>query len=178
MLEPMTVRVEVWPVAADEISLWLLSGADAWRSDAVPADSEPHAEVEWVLTRESQAVEDVALLHSTSWRVEGPAVLLTYIAVLRTDGLVHDKWPAAKPISLELSEHVGKPFRHGPAEPPTPRYIDVLLHGIRHLRFLLDTDSESGAALDQHWHRYLRALEPALATMYSDQQPATGEQRP
>ena len=25
MLEPMTVHVEVWPVAADEIGLWLLS---------------------------------------------------------------------------------------------------------------------------------------------------------
>lgn len=29
MLEPMTVLVEVWPIAADEIGLWLLSGDNA-----------------------------------------------------------------------------------------------------------------------------------------------------
>jgi len=38
--------------------------------------------------------------------------------------------------------------------------------------------TQSGTALDEHWRRYLRALEPALATMYSDQQPAMGEQSP
>jgi hypothetical protein len=50
-------------------------------------------------------------------------------------------------------------MRHTAAELPTPRYIDVLMRGIRHLRFLLDTDSESAAAFDEHWQRYLRALE-------------------
>jgi hypothetical protein len=31
VFEPMTVHVEVWPVAADEIGLWLVSGDDCWR---------------------------------------------------------------------------------------------------------------------------------------------------
>ena len=33
MMEPMTTRVEVWPVAADELGIWLISGDDAWRPD-------------------------------------------------------------------------------------------------------------------------------------------------
>jgi hypothetical protein len=49
MLEPMTVWIEAWPVAADNTSLWLISGHDAWRSGPVMADDEPHAELEHVL---------------------------------------------------------------------------------------------------------------------------------
>ena len=77
MLEPMTVHVEVWPIAADEIGLWLVSGDDCWRAGPVMADDEPHSEVEYAVS-EHMLLDDVALLHSTSWRVDGPRVVLTY----------------------------------------------------------------------------------------------------
>lgn len=124
MLEPMTVRVEVWPVAADETGLWLVSGDDALRSAAVPADSEPHAEVEITLAR-SGLMDHVTLLHSTSWRVDGPAILLTYVAVVATDDFVRGIWPGARPITVDLADAVGKPPTHAASEPPTPRYIDT-----------------------------------------------------
>jgi len=172
MTEPMTTRVEVWPVAADEAGIWLLSGADAWRPNLpVPADSEPHAEVELTLAQNG-AGEGVALLHSTSWRVDGPTVVLTYVAAIRPRGLVLDAWPDAKPVSLELAEAIGPATPHGPAEVPTPSYAHVLLHALRHLAFLRDTDATSRQAFDRNWLRHLDRLNPALAGMYDVEQHA------
>ena len=69
MMEPMTTRVEVWPVAADELGIWLISGDDAWRPDLpVMADNEPHFDVELELASH-HAKDSTTLLHSTSWRV-------------------------------------------------------------------------------------------------------------
>jgi hypothetical protein len=166
MAEPMTVWVEVWPVAADEVGIWLLSGDDAWRPDLpVMADNEPHADVELLLA-EHDALDAAALLHSTSWRVDGPRVILTYMAVIRCPTLVREHWPTARPISIRVARAVGRPPTHAPVEPPAPRYIDVLMHGLRHLRFLLDTDATAAAALDEAWRQHLASFEPALTSMY------------
>jgi hypothetical protein len=170
MAEPMTVHVEVWPVAADEVGLWLVSGDDAWQSGPVMSDDEPHSEVQYALSRHN-AEDKAALTHSTSWRVDGQVILLTYLVAIKVPALVRDTWPDALPISLDLAKVVGKPLPHAATEPPTPRYIDVLFHGLRHLRFLMDTDATNTAALDNHWRRYLAMLDPALATMYTDATP-------
>lgn len=168
MSEPMTVRVEVWPVTADATGLWLVSGNDAWRpSLPVMADNDIHAEVELELARNG-ALDDAVLLHSTSWRPDPSGLLLTYVAVLRKAGEVRMNWPGAEPISTRLPEAVGRPLTHGPTEPPLPRFVDVLLHGIRHLAWLRDTDATVASALDEHWRRHLAALRPALAGMYSE----------
>ena len=169
MLEPMTVHVEVWPIGADEIGLWLLSGDDAWRSGPVMADDEPHSDVEYAITTH-MPLDFVAILHSTSWRVDGPRVVLTYMALARTTAFVREAWPEARPINLELAEAVGKPLPYKPSEAPTPRHIDVLMHGLRHLRFLMSTDSANAAAMDEHTRRHLAKLDPAFAAMYNDRQ--------
>ncbi|GAA5188211.1 hypothetical protein GCM10023322_38340 [Rugosimonospora acidiphila] len=129
------------------------------------ADSEPHAEAEPALAQ-NQALDDLLLLHSTSWRVDGPAVMVTYIAVISSFGLVRDRWPDARPVRIGLATAVGKPPVASPVEPPEPRYIDVLMHALRHIRFLLETDDTNSAVLDQRWRRHLASLEPALAGMY------------
>jgi hypothetical protein len=163
------VRVEVWPVAADEFGIWLVSEeADAWRSDYVPAVTEPHKIAEQLLDAREQ-FNRLRLLHSTSWRTDRDAVVLTYIAVLGGHGsheYVRDVWTSARPLTLDTAEAVGRPLPHGPVEPPTPRYIDVLMHGVRHLRFLLETDIQAQAGLDDHWRRSLSELQPTLAGMY------------
>ena len=167
MLGPMATRVEVWPVAADEVGIWLVSGDDAWRPGLpVMADGDPHFDVEMELSRHGVTEGQATLIHSTSWRVDGPSCVHTYIAVIPVDGLVRDQWPDALPVSLSVTQTVGKPLPHEAAEPPTPRYIDVLMHGLRHLRFLLDTDSTAAAALVDPWPTYLAELEPVLAGMY------------
>lgn len=174
MLEPMTVRVEVWPLAADEVGIWLLSGSDAWRSPAIMADSEPHTEVEFQLA--THDVPGAAVLHSTSWRTEGTSVIVTYVAVIDAGSAVRVAWPAALPVTTVLAAEVGKPPTHAPTEAPAPRYIDVLMHGLRHLRWLADpaNDATSAAAFPAYWRQHLAPLEPALATMYDEPHRAAG----
>ena len=183
MSELMASWVEVWPVAADEVGVWLLSGIDPWRPTLpVMADSEPHGEVEMELAGHcaagaagNRALEAAVMLHSTSWRVSGPRLILTYMAVIQCQDLVRTEWPDALPISLAVTDAVGKPFTHAPADAPTPRDIDVLMHGIRHLKFLAETDATNGAALDANWRRHLEHLKPALAGMYDEQHKPTND---
>ncbi|NRQ35763.1 hypothetical protein HII36_28595 [Nonomuraea sp. NN258] len=165
MSERTEVIVEVWPVSADEIGLWLISGKDAWRSEAVLQDSDPHTAVTDLLSVNGSS-DGVKLLHSTSWRAEGTAVVLTYVAVIGCSAFVRDKWQNAAPISPALPDAVGKPIQVEATEAPIPRYIDVLMHGLRHLQFLLQTDSEARAALCGRWPDHLAVFRPALAGMY------------
>lgn len=166
MAENMPVYVEVWPVAADRLGIWLVSGTDAWRASLpVYSDDEPHSDVNHLLS-ENGARRDALLTHSTSWRVDGNRLLLTYVVVLGVSGNVRERWPEALPIDSSLTDVVGKPFDHDPTDPPTPRYIDVLMHALRHLAFLRDNDSTSNAALTAEWRTHLEGLHPALAGMY------------
>lgn len=170
MLEPMTVRVEVWPVAADEIGLWLISGQDAWQSDNVFADGDLHYEVEFLLAEHE--ITTPAALHSTSWRPDGTAVVLTYMAVIRTPGYVRDRWPAAAPLTPALADAVGRPPTHAATEAPVPRHVDVLLHGLRHLKYLYEHDATNAAAMGDPWARHLAPFESALAGLYSERHDA------
>ena len=181
MGELMTVAVEVWPLAADEAAIWLVSGGDSWRFGPVEAASDVHYEAELLLFRHDidpdsalfiempgRPVTDV--IHSTSWRPHGPSIVLTYMAVVRAPGYVLDSWPQAAPVTAALPVAVGKAPPHGAAEVPVPRVVDVLLHGLRHLRFLAadEGDAETAAALDANWLRHLAPLRPALAEMFSE----------
>jgi hypothetical protein len=160
----LRVRVEVWPVSADINGLWLLSGSDAWRSGPVPADTDPHAAVEQLLAR-GGALDDARVIHSTSWRAEDDAVIVTYVAALACPD-VHDHWPGSKPISLDLPGAAGPPLEHPAAGPPMPDYAHVLLHAVRHMAFLADTDGAAREALTPEWVTHLAAFTPALAGMY------------
>ena len=181
MDENMTVTVEVWPLAADEAAIWLISDGDAWRHGPVKAASDVHYEAERLLFQHDidpdsaffveipdRPMTDV--IHSTSWRPDGPTIVLTYMAVVKTDGYVRDRWPAAMPVTAALPEAIGKAPPHGPTQVPVPRVADVLLHGIRHLRWLAtdEGDAETAAALDENWLRHLAPLRPALAKMFSE----------
>jgi hypothetical protein len=160
----MGVTAECWPLAADAAGIWLLSGDDAWRTDRIDADSEPHFEVEALLW--ARACPEAALLHSTSWRVDGQRCVLSYVAVIDLPDLVLQHWPTARPVSPELLPAVGSPVLLPAAEAPVPRYVDVLHHGIRHLAFLRQTDAPARAVLGGSWPAHLDALRPALAGMY------------
>jgi hypothetical protein len=163
---PMSVVAEAWPVAADEAGIWLISGTGAWYPDTeVMSDSLPHFEVELAL-HEHGIKDKPAAMHSTSWRVEGMNLVVAYMAVIRPINFVREEWPGALPITIEMSEMVGKPPTHAANEPPGPRHIDVLMHGLRHLRFLMDNDATIAAAMGDTWRRHLAPFTPVLATMY------------
>lgn len=171
-MQPMMTRVEVWPLAADPVGIWLCA-PDAWRpSTPIMSDSQPHDEVVLELARQGVTPGDTAILHSTSWRVDGQGVILTYVAVLNTPGpspMVRAHYPLAQPLALEMHKLVGRPAAHAPDQPPVPRRIDVLLHGVRHLRFLRDNDAQVSRALGDWWHTHLDQWAPALFAMYHDQ---------
>src|SRR5690242_5924652 len=101
----MTVSVEVWPLGADDAAIWLLSDGDAWRFGPVEAASDVHYEVELLLFQHGIDPDDAVfirvldaapradVIHSTSWRPEATAIVLTYMAVVRAPGYVLDRWP-------------------------------------------------------------------------------------
>jgi len=182
-IDHMGVTVEVWPVAADQTGIWLLSGSDAWRDEQrLQADTTVHAEVELLLhangvdladLRGLRDISNLVALHSTSWRQAPGNVQMTYLAIVECDGLVRETWPEAMPITELLPDAVGRPAAHGAAEQPDPRRVDVLLHalrdllwGLEHLRFLSEEDAAVAAALSDDWRRALEPFRPALSNMY------------
>jgi hypothetical protein len=170
MFEPMATWVEVWPFAADKRGIWLVSGVGAWHPGTyVPADSSPHGEVELLLA-ENGALTEARFIHGSSWRHEAPRQIDTFIVVLDLgDEYVRARWPQAAPVDEMLPFEVGKPLDHLPDEPPTPRPVDVLLHGLRLLRHESESNSTTRATLaglSGDWLRHLQAFAPALAKMY------------
>ena len=160
----MNVQVEVWPVAADDVGLWLLSGETPWLSAPITQDSDPHFEVEELCFTHPRPV----LVHSTSWRPDGPHIVLTYIVVYDTGAQpVLETWPVANPVSSALLDAVGPPATNAAHDVPIPRHVDVLVHAIRHLRFLQEHDATAADALPAAWRVHLEKLRPALAGLYS-----------
>lgn len=174
MNEPMPTYVEIWPVGCDANGLWLLD-QDAWRpSLPIMADTEPHAEVELELhTRGLDPNGDhVLAIHSTSWRPDRVGLVLTYMVAVDCPARdILDHWPHAMPIGPELVDAANEerlPLL-GPKTPPEPQYLMVLLHGIRHLAMLVETDDDLARALSGgHWQRHFARLQPAMARMYRD----------
>lgn len=163
----MNVQVELWPVAADDAGVWLLSGKAPLLSAPIPQDSDPHYEVEWLLGRLWPLSGGVSLVHSTSWRPDGPHVVLTYVAVIDTPAPVLSDWSGAAPISALLLESVGPMPTNAAHDAPRPRHIDVLVHAVRHLRFLQEFDATAADALPPAWDAHLAKLRPSLAGLYS-----------
>lgn len=162
----MNVQVEVWAVASDVNGIWLVNGGEAWRSAPIVQDSDPHFEVENVLADQAMT-DDVRVVHSTSWRADGPHVVLTYIAVVERGSVVISDWPKALPLGEELLAAVGPPPTNPATAAPLPRYVDVLAHAVRHLRFLLDHDATARAAMPASLVPHLTRLTPALAGLYA-----------
>lgn len=105
--------------------------------------------------------DHTAWSHSTSWRYDGERTLLTYIVWVQArllDGLptrslavLADTPPAAGPLA------------------PRPRQIreeDVLVHGLRHLHYLVCHQQEPlavNALADSEAMAFIQCLSPALA---------------
>jgi len=170
-IERKPVRAEVWPLAADGQGIWLCSGDRPWLTDPVDSDLAVHDVVAGEVWRRSPPEHPGrTLLHSTSWRDGDDGLTVTYVAVMPTLGqFVVDVWRRAKPVSDLLIDVVGAPEPHGAARVPMPRDVDVLHHAVRHLTFLLHTDSEAAAALVGPWRVALEGFAPALAGMYGGQ---------
>jgi hypothetical protein len=173
MTENMGTIGEYWVIAADRVGIWHVLGDRPGYTAPVPADSEPHFEIELELLRLGLR-DRVTLMHSTSWRVDYKlgGLVVTYMVVMAADDLVRGIWPDARPVTALLADTVGRPPTHAADEAPAPRHIDVLLHGLRHLRFLLEHDATNAAAMGDLLRCHLEPLVPAQARMYDQQHEA------
>ena len=181
MFEPMTIWVELWPVVADDLGLWLVSGEKPWRDGPVMADSSVHFMIESLLREHAidpagaKEGGDCLWLHSTSWRPDGPRQFDVYIAAVRAGDLALAKWPDAKPITPDLLDQDngrGKPPTHGPTEEPVPRTLDVLFHGLGHLKDQIRKNATTRAAVGEVWRVQLEPYEETLAGMYQTPHPS------
>lgn len=182
----MTVGVEVLAFAADRTGIYSINGgAGGWVSDPIRSDSSVHWEVEGTLREHSIPEELWMALHSTSatepgsawpspagaqwtsWRPKDAMVVLTYAVLVAPPGeYVLDTWPDALPVSAALAEFIGQPESYDPTMPPLPRNGDVMLHLLRTVKGLLDTDDDNAAAAGPLWASHLGKLAPAFARMY------------
>ncbi len=162
----MHVVAHVWPLAADDAGIWLLSGGGPWQSLPVPADSEPHEAAELELMTH-QALAETVVLHSSGWLIEGNAVVTTYFAIVDCPGEpAKAHWPQAEPVSPGLARLMGPPPTHGATEAPAPPFWHVLQHAVRHVAYLRDRDATVAAKLTPAWRRHLAEWQPEIARMY------------
>jgi hypothetical protein len=178
MAEPMGLYAEVWPLAADEAGIWLVTGDRLVTGSPVTSDSDPWDECKLLLAEIGVTEPGTfAYLHGTSCRPDHGKYVITHVAVVETDGPVRADWPFALPLTAELMDYVGKPLPHGPTTAPVPRDVDVALHAAGHLADLLGRNSEFRAlvygepgtppmASGPDWLKHLSVLDPKLAMMY------------
>lgn len=179
MTEYMRTTIEVFPVAATDQGVWLLSGSEPWVDDAgVASDSNPWWDFEALLRAhgirpspadlQAENLQVTAVLsHQTSnrWdrtgRVSGQ--VNTFMSVLPDDVLL----PGSRPVSLQAVQLMGRPLTHASTDLPVViTGADVLLHGLRHLWHLVMFDATARADMPPKLARHLEVLRPALAGLY------------
>jgi hypothetical protein len=156
MMAPLTFDVD-GPIQAEIFVIWLngdrleLSGpcgAAPWYVEINRGD-DPVRTVER-LTRDTLGAP--RLVHSTSWRRDRDAVILSF-AVVVDPTLVRDL--ASAPIArAELARSAAT------AAPEAIASAQVLEHGLRHLAWLARDDPVVSAELSETWHTVLAAYVP------------------
>src|SRR5215472_16569069 len=77
---------EIWPLALDDLGIWLISGRDAWRTGPVPSGSGADFEAKLELFAYGIGEDQLPFMHSTSWRDELPRMIVTFAAWVRPAG--------------------------------------------------------------------------------------------
>lgn len=145
------VRAEVFTVALRDGVLLLTGpcGADPWLIE-IHGDEHPLETTHRIV---DDAIDGVLLVHSTSWRWDAGAVILTFLAVVEASAV-------GEMDSVQIGR-VG--LARGTATAPPPAVVSgqVLEHALRHLAWLAKEDEVVGAMLDQRWHDTLGSYVPA-----------------
>jgi hypothetical protein len=153
---PITFRVQ-GPVQAEVFTIWLAGdhleltgpcGASPWLIEVAAAEHP----VEVVARLVRDVIGEPLLVHSTSWRRDGDAVILSFIVVIGGD-LVG----AMESLPIGRSE-----LARGSAS-AAPRSIasaQVVEHGLRHMAWLAKDDPTVAAELPPAWHALLSSYVP------------------
>jgi hypothetical protein len=145
------------PVQAEIFVVWLVGehleltgpcGAAPWLIELGSADHP----VEVVARMVRDVIGDPVLIHSTSWRRDREAVVLSFVVVI-------DAAAVGSMESLPLERHA---LARGEAT-AAPRAIasgQVIEHGLRHLAWLATDDPVVAAELPEGWHAALAGYVP------------------
>jgi hypothetical protein len=93
------------------------------------------------------------MVHSTSWRVVGQRILLTFLVAIELPAGV----PAGCDVELVTRAELARGRATGP--PPEVHLSQIVEHGLRHLAWPLREDEEIHQALGE-WTVALRGYEP------------------
>ncbi|HEX9889839.1 MAG TPA: hypothetical protein VGA69_10205 [Nitriliruptorales bacterium] len=139
------VRAEIFVLVHDGEQILLTGpcGAAPWLLEAVDA-GHPMALVDATVRR---VLDDVELVHSTSWRFERDGVILTFTAVIPPSAV-----GAMEAVPVDRVELARGQATEAPA---TVGWEAVLEHGLRHLAWLVADDPVVAGTLDEHWRATL-----------------------
>lgn len=144
------IRAEIFTLASTDSGLLLTGpcGAAPW---LIEVHDREHP-LESVRRIVDDVLDDVWLVHSTSWRWEAGALTLTFVVVIGA-GSVGDM-DAAPVERIDLARGAAT------AAPTTIGHAQVLEHGLRHLAWLAREDDVVMGALTPEWHDALVGYVP------------------
>lgn len=154
----MTVELDVeGPVQAEVFVVWLngdrpeLTGPEGAAPWIIELGSDEHP-METVARIVRDIIGAASLVHSTSWRRDREAVILTFVAVIGPElrGEM-DSAPIGR-SDLARSQATAAPAEIGHGQ--------VLEHGLRHLAWLAREDTVVAAELPPAWHAALAGYVP------------------
>ena len=145
---PVTAEVFTLARQADRLVLTGPCGAAPWLIES-GAGEHPLDTVRRIL---EGALDDVLLVHSTSWRYANGPVVLTFVVVIEPSAIgATDAVPVDRAALARSSSH---------AAPETIGHLQVVEHGLRHLAWLVKEDDVVRATLDDAWHMALADYVP------------------
>ena len=145
---PVLAEVFVVALVDEHLRLTGPCGAAPWLIEVAAADHP--MEVVARIVRET--IGEPRLVHSTSWRRDREALILSFVVVLDEAQLgAMDSHPIER-SDLARGEAA--------AAPPVIGWAQVVEHGLRHLAWLARDDPAVGAELPQQWRSALSAYVP------------------
>lgn len=145
---PVTAEVFTLAMTDDGPMLTGPCGADPWLIES------GHGEhpLDTVRRLATDAVPGMELLHSTSWRFERGAVVLSFLVIAGDAALAEFESVPVDRADLARSTATEAPASIG--------YQQVLEHALRHLAWLAKEDDTVRTTLDDRWHDLLDGYVP------------------
>jgi hypothetical protein len=145
---PVQAEVFVLWLAGDHLELTGPCGADPWLIE-VGADEHPLDVVTRIV---NEVIGYPILVHSTSWRRDREAVILSFIVVI-------DRSLVGSMTSLPI-ERAALARGEATTAPQDVATTQVVEHGLRHMAWLAVDDPVVAAELSPDWHTLLATYVP------------------